>query len=97
MCLTCKFHQQSLEEKKELFSFKSIAKLLNTTEENVKSIPGSKTGNYLKTFDNKTIELTIEQLNEIIENACYILTTAVDTQVTIWAIQWDNDYIIKTL
>lgn len=97
MCLTCKFYQQSLEEKQELFSFKSIAKLLNTTEENVKSIPGSKTGNYLKTFDNKTIELNIEQLNEIIENAYYILTTSVDTSVIIWAIQWDNDYIVKTL
>lgn len=97
MCLTCKFYQQSLEEKKKLFSFKDLAEILDTTEENIKSIPGSKTGNYLKTFDNKTIELTIEQLNEIIENAYYILTTGVDTQVTIWAIQWDNDYIVKTL
>ena len=97
MCLTCKFHQQSLEEKKKLFSFKELSEALNTTEENLKSIPGSKTGNYLKTFDNKTIELTTEQLNEIIENAYYILTTGVDTMVTIWAIQWDNDYIVKTL
>ena len=97
MCLTCKFYRQSLEEKKQLFSFKDLAESLNTTEENLKSIPGSKTGNYLKTFDNKTIELTIEQLNEIIENAYYILTTGVDTMVTIWAIQWNNDYIVKTL
>ena len=97
MCLTCKFHQQSLEEKKKLFSFKELSEALNTTEENLKSIPGSKTGNYLKTHDNKTIELTIEQLNEIIENAYYILTTGVDTMVTIWAIQWDNGYIVKTL
>ena len=97
MCLTCKFYQQSLEEKKQLFSFKDLAEILNTTEENLKSISGSKTGNYLKTYNNKVIELTIEQLNEIIENAYYILTTSIDTSVTIWAIQWNNDYIVKTL
>lgn len=52
---------------------------------------------YINTYDNRAIKLTDNQIDEIINNASVILCTRVDFKITIWSIQWPNDYQVKTL
>lgn len=52
---------------------------------------------YLHTYDNKTIKLSLKQQKEILKNAVALVLTGVDLSTDIWAIQWENDYIPKTL
>lgn len=66
-------------------------------EDKKKIFQYSKNKTYIRTFDNKIIKLNEEQINEIIENALYVLTTGIDLSCSIWAIQWPNDYIVKTI
>lgn len=47
---------------------------------------------YLKTYKNEEILLNEEQKQEIINNALALVSTGVDCQITIWSIQWDNNY-----
>jgi len=51
----------------------------------------------LNTPDNKRINLSTEQIEEIIENALFVLCTGVDCTCDIWAIQWERDYSPKTI
>jgi hypothetical protein len=51
----------------------------------------------IHTFDNKIIYLNQKQINEIIQHALVVISTGVDLQNDIWAIQWPNDYKPKTL
>jgi hypothetical protein len=83
MCLTCAFGQMSKKDKKELFKY-------------------SKHKTYLHTQDNRCIQLSEVQIDEIIEHALYVMATGVDLSCDIlscdiWAIQWDNDYKVKTI
>lgn len=51
---------------------------------------------YLHNLDNTIIQLNDEQIDEIIENAYFVLCTGVDMSCDIWAIQWDREYIVKS-
>lgn len=51
----------------------------------------------IRTFDNKDIKLNKEQLEEIVNHALVVISTGVDLKITIWAIQWPNSYIPKTI
>lgn len=44
---------------------------------------------------NQSVELTEDQIEEIAENALAVIVTGVDQSLTIWALQWPNDYEIK--
>ena len=57
----------------------------------------SKNKTYLHTQDNRVIKLNEEQIQEIIDNAYYVLCTGVDMSCSIWAIQWKNDYKVQTI
>lgn len=76
-----------------------IFKELGNDEVSIEQLKGisSKTGNEIRTFDNKIINLTNIQEKEICENAIAVVATGIDTSITIWAIQWPNNYIVKTL
>ena len=98
MCLACiNISVRGKEEIKKVFDFSDLAKIVNTDVETLKKIPGSLTGNILHTFDNKKINLTTGQVQEIIDHALAVVVTGVDTQIDIWAIQWPRDYEVKTL
>jgi hypothetical protein len=104
MCLTCcNGKTKILYEKdiKNMFDlswmtdiFKELGK--DVTLEQLKSI-SSVTGNNLHTHNNKIINLTSVQEKEIADHAIAVIATGVDTSITIWAIQWPNDYVVKTL
>ncbi len=57
----------------------------------------SKHKTYLHTQDNRCIQLSEVQIDEIIEHALYVMATGVDLSCDIQAIQWDNDYKVKTI
>lgn len=52
---------------------------------------------YVHTQDNRLIKLNDKQIQEIINEAYYVLATSVDMSIDIWAIQWDRDYKVKTI
>lgn len=86
MCLSC------LEGASKCISNKSII-----GKERLKySFEFSLEKTFLHTFDNKIIHLNKEQIEEIIENAVAMLSTGVDLSLDIWAIQWPNNYKVKT-
>lgn len=97
MCLTCiHFHNKNIvvqpEIKRILDLYQSIG-FDDLTLADFKNIPGSLTGNYLHTHDNKLIELTDKQVKEITENSVAIIITTVDTRIDVWGIQWQSDYV----
>lgn len=99
MCLACDINQNThgKEAIRKVFNEdKELAKILNTSVENIRSL-SKFTGNILHTPDNKRINLTQRQVNEIINHALVIVHTGVDTQIDIWGIQWPTDYIVKTI
>lgn len=51
---------------------------------------------YLHTQDNQVIKLSDTQIDEIIEHALCVVCTGVDMSCDIWAIQWNNDYKVKS-
>lgn len=107
MCLTCSTEHSTIQGKQDLFqlfnpSWQELAEALGVKDEEtfaqkMKNIPGAKTGNILRTFNNKEINLTTAQTEEIVNNALAVIATGIDMSVTIWAIQWPNDYVVKTL
>ena len=95
MCLACgNLGAQGKEQIKELFNFQPFG---NMSVEQMKSIPGSFTGNILHTPNNDEITLTINQVEEICNNALVVIATGVDTRIDIWAIQWPTNYEVKTI
>lgn len=104
MCLTCCHGETKIlykEDIKNMFDlswmtdvFKELGK--EVTLEQLKNI-SSVTGNDLYTHNNKIINLTGAQEKEICDHALAVIATGIDTSITIWAIQWPNDYIVKTL
>jgi hypothetical protein len=52
---------------------------------------------YLNLPNNNIIELKEGQKEEIIENAIAWVITGFDSIINIWAIQWENDYQVKTI
>lgn len=96
MCLTCiHFRNKNIvvqPEIKKVFDLSQSLGFDDLTLADFKDIPGSLTGNYLHTHDNKILELTDKQIKEINENSVAIVLTGVDTRVDVWGIQWLNDY-----
>ncbi len=106
MCLVCCHGETKIlykEDIKNMFDMSwmtDVFKKLGNNEvsiEQLRNIPGSITGNDLHTFNNKVINLTTIQEKEIADNAIAVIATGIDTSITIWAIQWENDYVVKTL
>lgn len=51
----------------------------------------------LHNFDNTETRLTKLQVYEIIEHAIQLVVTGVDFELHVWAIQWENNYIVKSI
>ena len=57
----------------------------------------SRDKSYIFAYNNKRFKLNDAQIDEIIEHALCVISTGVDLSCDIWAIQWPNDYIPKTI
>lgn len=93
MCLTCHRNHTAVKGKeniKQIFTFPDWA--MKVTEAGY-----GHSGNLLHTHDGKEIKLQHRQLKEICDHALAVIVTGVDTRIDVWAIQWPNDYKVKTL
>lgn len=89
MCLAChrKIGVHGKEAIEKVFDFPDWATDLTKAGYGV-------SGNILHTHDNKEINLTYDQVREIIDNALVVVVTGVDTRVDVWAVQWPKDYSV---
>lgn len=91
MCLTCCRGETKILYKEDIKNMFDMSWMLDVFKElgnpdvtinQLKKI-SAVTGNTLKTFDNKEIDLTDIQCKEIAENAIAVVATGIDTSITI--------------
>jgi len=94
MCLACaRGHgAHGKEQIRELFSINPFEGMTVKQMIEISTV----TGNMLNTHDNRKIELTKEQVDEICDHALVVIATGVDTRIDVWAIQWPIEYTVKT-
>ncbi len=104
MCLTCSKQHNAITGKDiaKLFDWSGVAKGFSkmagkdVSEEDLKSL-SQYNKNILHLANGNKIVLTKENIEEIVNHALAVIATGVDTQIDVWAIQWPNDYKVKTI